>query len=1708
MKAVPLSKAVVLLIFVCSLQLASHAQLKKIYIDADYSTTLKKLFFYAPAEGYVAFNKFIGYTTDSGKTYTKRTITWNNVDYNGQPVNLTFGFSINGVHAFDKNNILVYGDYGLVPAILRSTDGGQTFKLVCHSPYGTIPITSIKDMVFTSNSLVGYAIDDKRVFKTTDGGQSWAAVGVNGSNAMLDQLHVMANDIFYVNLMDTGHAANRTHNGGTAWLNIPKPRLNGGKIAAMYFISDLTGWLNMYDAAGNGYLYKTTDGGSSWNLQNDGLITSFRCSKMRFINDNEGFAIAGNTTYRTYNSGRNWEPLPAGDKSFSTIYRHHDFQLLSNGQIWAGGYAGYLEMGLNKGGDPLPKAFLKVDTAGFFTSGQVKLVNYSRNNYSYTWLVNGVVISNDYNTVFPYVPGRNSDFVQLIVSANGHADTASFTQKYHPLISISSFTPAIGATGTEITITGEGFSAATAVSFGGTPAARFTIVSATKILATVAAGATGSVTVSNTQQTVFKEGFSYAPSISANFTVTVADTILCKSEPVFISIQQSQPGVIYTVVRNYEFTMPVEYGSAEGDGGTIIIKTLPLNETASLVIRADRKLIPATYFYPGKINLKVEKTTSVFTANRVNIVAGEPVSFYSQSREASQLKWTFHEDASVQTSANTTVPQVTYATAGRKTLTLVSTSAYGCMDTLVREAVFVYDKSVLSPSCYVHNVDDSDFAHPFYPAKANQISVANDNGYFVSGVGNRTVLKTNAGSSKRIEGDDGGYAAKYTPEGVLSWLTYIREKGAVSYTAVDKAGNVYVAGVCNVLRYLTLPNGDSIRIGATPGDSISYYGSSNGFIMKLTAEGQYLWHTVLDDPTREYSGYQVQGGLPERMQITEDGIFIIGSFWAKLSYWKNNVEQSLVSLPHESYPFDMQNNFILKIDSDGNLLWHMYMESESNNQMRAITGFANDKENNLYVMGNYEQQVTINDVNKANTVEYKGIGGKKASFLVKFSSDGRLLWSRNAAPETNIGSFDVRFASLAVTDNGDCYVAGTRSFWSDTNYMRLQQPDGVILNLKAANNYLIRFDAAGKLKWLSNHHSGETYAVPSVFFGKDYIQVNFQTGYNPDYVLPRRFVSPEGDSVSYVVKTTGPLMLFYDTTGTLQRIANPDGSMPCQYVVQDKEGNYLFSGVTTRSNGARPYFQNALIPTNGNDAIFYKLNNKFCTGITAVAANAGSDKLVCSGDSVVIGKAGETGLSYSWNSYPKGFRSVLPNPKVAPLQTTHYFLSVVNADGFIARDTVIVTVPVKPAETSTTKNSCAGTKTVIGRPPLPGITYSWTSAPAGFTSSDANPEVTPSTSTVYYLSYSAEGGCSGKDTVRVNVQPLITPSVKLSSSDTTICQGSTLFLQALPMYGGNTPAYQWLLNNTDTGNNSNGLTVTVSEHPVTVKLIMISSETCVTNALATTTIIVTPRKLTPKVTVGIPQTILCKGGSVICNAIVENGGSAPSFQWNYNGINVGENKSAYTIASLQKGDSIAVTVISNELCAIPASAQAGLVLMVQEAHPVVSIAGNSAVIGGQQTSLAATVADAGTQPVFQWQDSTLSRSWFNIPGAEAAAFIYRPARTGDRIRCLLTSNATCAAGNPVSSNVLVFTVNSADNEYGVLSYPNPVSGTVFVDNLQAVHQWEQLEVRALNGARYLVQSVKGQTKVPVNLTNLPAGMYIIYLKSAGGFSTSFKIIKQ
>ncbi len=175
------------------------------------------------------------------------------------------------------------------------------------------------------------------------------------------------------------------------------------------------------------------------------------------------------------------------------------------------------------------------------------------------------------------------------------------------------------------------------------------------------------------------------------------------------------------------------------------------------------------------------------------------------------------------------------------------------------------------------------------------------------------------------------------------------------------------------------------------------------------------------------------------------------------------------------------------------------------------------------------------------------------------------------------------------------------------------------------------------------------------------------------------------------------------------------------------------------------------------------------------------------------------------------------------------------------------------------------------------------------------------------------------------------------------------------------------------------------------------------------------------------------------------------------------------------------------------------------------------VTSGQSVTVTSTIINGGTNPSYQWQDSTFSHNWQNISVSTNSTLNYSPALTGDKLRCLLNSNDSCAANAiTITSNILSFIVSPvtsiypvAENKYGIRYYPNPVRSILYIDSLKISDQWQTIEVISMNGKSVVpILNIANKTFASLNMERLRGGQYIAILESKKGIKSYLKIIKQ
>jgi gliding motility-associated-like protein len=230
--------------------------------------------------------------------------------------------------------------------------------------------------------------------------------------------------------------------------------------------------------------------------------------------------------------------------------------------------------------------------------------------------------------------------------------------------------------------------------------------------------------------------------------------------------------------------------------------------------------------------------------------------------------------------------------------------------------------------------------------------------------------------------------------------------------------------------------------------------------------------------------------------------------------------------------------------------------------------------------------------------------------------------------------------------------------------------------------------------------------------------------------------------------------------------------------------------------------------------------------------------------------------------------------------------------------------------------------------------------------------------------------------VSLEVTPNPIPSISISASATTICQGTPVSFTARTENGGTDPKYQWKVNGVDVGTSSPEFSSSSLKDGDKVECVLTSNSQCVADPKASSNIIAMEanKAVTPSISISASATTICQGTPVSFTARTENGGTDPKYQWKVNGKNVGTNSPSYSSSTLANGDEVVceftsiVSDCSNNKNALTKKASAPVFITINRL-PVINVNPiDTMVTHGSQVRLNASVN--GNIRSFKWSNET------------------------------------------------------------------------------------------------------------------------------------------
>lgn len=385
----------------------------------------------------------------------------------------------------------------------------------------------------------------------------------------------------------------------------------------------------------------------------------------------------------------------------------------------------------------------------------------------------------------------------------------------------------------------------------------------------------------------------------------------------------------------------------------------------------------------------------------------------------------------------------------------------------------------------------------------------------------------------------------------LDWATYFGDESLrYASNAIDSQGNIYFAGaVFSYSLFETNANSFQANYGG---------GFSDGFLAKMSPEGELLWSTYIGGESTDYiTGITID---------ESDNVYVLGSTSSNTG----------IATPN-SYQANREGNqelFIAKFSSEGMRVWSTYYPfftsgSLSGPGLLYVDGFdiVADKKGFIYFFNNTDKD----DLASPGTFQVDK-GGDSNYIITKFNTNGERIWS------TYYGIYRSRIISIAVGEDG-LYVAGLTNdlppHGSPNTYFATEASHQSIPG-DTRDVFLTKFSLEGEREWSTyygNNHP-EFFSKGGLLVNEDFVYLTgTSSGNQGDISTPGAHQEESGNGPTLFLVKFNNLGVRQWGTYIGETIGNWSiTGVPHSYLSKDSLGNTYLYGTTV-------YLDNITTPT-------------------------------------------------------------------------------------------------------------------------------------------------------------------------------------------------------------------------------------------------------------------------------------------------------------------------------------------------------------------------------------------------------------------------------------------------------------------------------------------------------------------------------------------------
>lgn len=222
------------------------------------------------------------------------------------------GSKLEALYFIDAN--VGFTSSSFVSQMYKTTNGGQTWSAI-----GNYPSRDIH-FVDATNGFASSAAGSPNgtMKKTTNGGTTWSQITPPNSSAYLGVYATSASSVYFINTEDK---VIRSTNGGTSVSSYTLTLSNPGSqsLTDIHFPTATTGFVS----AEGGQLFRTTNSGALWSSLTTNTTSTL--NSIYFVNSTLGYvAGSGGRVLKTTDGGTTWVDKSIGVSSFITAIKFYD----------------------------------------------------------------------------------------------------------------------------------------------------------------------------------------------------------------------------------------------------------------------------------------------------------------------------------------------------------------------------------------------------------------------------------------------------------------------------------------------------------------------------------------------------------------------------------------------------------------------------------------------------------------------------------------------------------------------------------------------------------------------------------------------------------------------------------------------------------------------------------------------------------------------------------------------------------------------------------------------------------------------------------------------------------------------------------------------------------------------------------------------------------------------------------------------------------------------------------------------------------------------------------------------------------------------------------------------------------------------------------------------------------------------------------------